>query len=74
MQGRTLIHAEMLHQPSLGEEVRGQLHAGTETCSDHCGTDATVQALDTLGIVDLLHTVPSIGVFMLGSHGEERRV
>lgn len=53
MQRRSLLHAGVLDQLSLGEEVRGQLDGATETSPHHGGGDAPVQAEEALALVDL---------------------
>jgi len=42
VQHRALLHAEVLDEPPLGEEIRRQLHAGAEARAHHCGRHAAV--------------------------------
>lgn len=69
VQGGALLHAEVAHQPALGEEVGGQLDGAAESRADHGGADAAVEAGDTLGAVDLGGAVKGVAVAVLGADG-----
>lgn len=71
---RTFLHAQMSYKPPLREEVCGELHTRSKTGSYHGGNNAAVETLDTLGLVDLLHTIGGVAVIVLGSNRKERRV
>ena len=66
-----LLHAEVAHQPALGEEVGRQLDGAAEAGPDHGGADAAVEAPDALGAVDLGGAVDGVSVAVLGADGQE---
>ncbi len=71
---RALLHAQMVHQPALREEVGRQLHRAPEARPDHGGAHAAVQAAHPLAPVDLAEPVPGVPVPVLCADGQERRV
>lgn len=73
VQRGAFLHSEMLDQPTLGEEVGGQLYRASHTSPDHGGADAAVESTDALAPVDLAHAVEEVLVLVLGADGEEGR-
>lgn len=73
MQSRALLHAGVLDQLPLGQEIRGQLDRRAEAGSNHGGRDAAVQAQEALATVDLPQSIPGIPVVVLRAHGPHGR-
>lgn len=73
MQRRALLHAGVLDELSLGQEIRGELDGAAGAGADHGGGDAAVQAGEALGAVDLPQAVPGIAVVVLGADGPDGR-
>lgn len=74
MQRRALLHAGVLDQLPLGEEVRGQLDGATKTSPHHGGGDAPVQAEEALAFVNLPQPIPGIAIVVLRAHGPNGRI
>lgn len=73
MQSWALLHAGVLDQLSLGQEIRGQLNRGAEASSNHGRRDAAVQAKEALAAIDLSQSIPGIPVVVLSAHGPHGR-
>lgn len=74
MQRRTFLHAQMLHQSPLREEVRRELHGAAKASAHHRGAHAAVEALDALASVDLPEAIHRILVVVLCAHGQRGRI
>lgn len=74
MQRRTLLHTRMLHQPSLGKEIRRQLHRATKARSDHRSANTAIESPNSLRTVDLSQAIERVSVIMLGAHRQEGRI
>lgn len=71
---RTLLHAQMLSEHPLREEVRRQLYGATEAGTDHGRAHTSVQTGGALGLVDLTRAVDGVAVVVLGADGQKGRV
>jgi len=65
VQRRAFLHAQMLDQPSLGEEVCRQLHGAAETRPDHGGAHASIQPAEPFRLVDLPQPIERVLVLVL---------
>lgn len=69
-----LLHAEVPHQPPLGEEVRRQLHRAAHTGTDHSRANTPVKPKDAVALADLLRAVEQMLVPVLRPDGRKGRV
>lgn len=65
VQRRPLLHAGVLDQLPLGEEIGRQLDGAAEARPDHGGRDAAVQAREALAAIDLPQSIPEVAVVVL---------
>jgi hypothetical protein len=65
MQRRPLLEVEVLDEPALGEEVRGQLDRAAKARTDHGGADATIQAAKAPCGVDVAEAVDGVSIGVL---------
>lgn len=73
VKGRALLHAQVMDEAALCEEVGGELNGAAKAGAYHGWADAAVQAGDALGGVDLPHAVQGVAVAVLGTDGERGR-
>lgn len=74
VQWRTLLHAQMLREHSLREEVRRQLYRATEAGTDHGCAHASIQTAHALALVNLTRAIDGVAVAVLGADGQKGRV
>jgi len=74
VQSHAVSHPQMLLQPPLGKEVRGQLHARPEARSDHRRPRTPIPPLHPLGRINPPEPVYGALVFVLRAYGQERGV
>lgn len=74
VQSRSLLHAQVSGQATLGKEVGWELDSTAKASTNHSSTHTTVNALDTFTLVDLAQSIKRVPVVVLGTDGEERRV
>lgn len=58
MQSRAVLHVQVASQTALDKEVRGKLNSAAETGTDHSCVNTTVNALDTLSLVNFAESIP----------------
>ena len=73
VQRRSLMHAQMLYQPPLREEIRRQLNTASKSRPHNRRSHPSVETTDTLGAMDFPKAVQRILVTVLGANGEEGR-
>lgn len=74
MQRRALLHAGVLDQLSLCQEVCWQLDGASEASSNHGGAYAAIQAEESLAAVDLSQAIPKIAIVVLGADRPNGRI
>lgn len=69
MQSRTLLHTKVFYEVALSKEICWKLDTGSETRSYHGRYNTAIEALDTLGAVDLGEAIGGALVLMLCANG-----
>lgn len=57
VQSRSLLHAKVSGQATLGKEVCWELNSTAKASTDHSSTHTTVHALDTFTLVDFAQSI-----------------